>query len=99
MSFVSRIGEIELCDSLAAELEHGIGITRGLDDADFAKGRDGGSSIGAHIRHNLDFVNALLNGIVEGRIDYNDRPRDSRVENDRAYAEEQMLIACRTCGV
>ena len=95
MSFVNGMYEIGPRDSLAVELEHGIAITRDVDDSDFATGRGGESSIGAHIRHNLDFVNALLNGIVERRIDYNTRPRDPRVESDRDYAAEQLSFACR----
>src|SRR5687767_4944944 len=83
----------DLIASLAAAIDRGIAIVGGLDDAEFAFGRNGQSSIGAHIRHNVDFLNALLAGIAVGRVDYNARIRDARVEMDRAYAIEQMSMA------
>lgn len=45
-----------------------------------------GSSIGAHIRHNLDHYACFLAGLPGGRIDYTARPRDRRVETERAHA-------------
>lgn len=45
-----------------------------------------GSSIGAHIRHNLDHYACFLAGLPNGRIDYTARPRDSRIEMERAHA-------------
>ena len=81
--------------SLIAELEKGISIIRGLSRDQFAVGREGHSSAGAHIRHNLEFVNALLNGIVVRRVDYEARQRDARIENDPDHAIAQMLLACR----
>lgn len=84
---------------LIAELERGIVIIHGLSDVEFAAGKNGESSVGAHIRHNLDFVNALLNGINERRVDYNARLRDPRVENDRRYAIENLTSACSRLAV
>ena|SRR5687767_4640656 len=81
--------------ALINELERGIAIIRDLDDADYSRCRNGESSIGAHIRHNLDFVNAFMNGAATGRINYNARVRDRRVENDRRYAIEQLSAAVR----
>jgi hypothetical protein len=72
--------------ALVNEIERGVAIVRSLDDEDFAIGRGGQSSVGAHLRHNLDFVNALLNGIAARRVDYNARPRDPRLETDRRHA-------------
>ena len=65
-----------------------------MRDVDYATRRNGESSIGAHIRHNLDFITALLCGVAGGRIDYNVRQRDPRIESDRVYAIEQMMSAC-----
>ncbi len=42
-----------------------------------------GSSIGGHVRHMADHVRALLAGIDGGLINYDDRERDTDVENDR----------------
>jgi hypothetical protein len=86
--------ERNLINSLIAQLQRAIDITLDLDVNDYAVGGEGKSSIGAHIRHNLDFVNALLNGIAERRVDYSARPRDPRVETDPSYAHEQLSFAC-----
>ncbi len=42
--------------------------------------------IGSHFRHCLDFYQSFLGGVVEGRIDYDDRDRDERIEKDRTIA-------------
>jgi hypothetical protein len=80
--------------ALVNEIERGVAIVRSLDDEDFAIGRGGQSSVGAHLRHNLDFVNALLNGIAARRVDYNARSRDPRLETDRRHAIKEMEFAC-----
>jgi hypothetical protein len=81
--------------SLIAELERGVAIIRGIDVETFRATENGGGSIGAHFRHNLDFVNSFLNGIAERRIDYNARARDAMVETRPSYAVEQMQFAVR----
>jgi hypothetical protein len=96
MKFAERTIRNAALESLVGELERGIAIISNLDAAAFAKRSNGASSIGAHIRHNLDFVNAMLNGIEEKRIDYNARPRDQRVESDREYAISELLLACES---
>lgn len=45
-----------------------------------------GSSIGQHFRHIVDFYGCLSRGISDGRIDYAQRQRDTRVETEPAYA-------------
>ncbi len=42
--------------------------------------------IGGHIRHCLDFVDCLAAGLEAGRIDYNQRKRDVRIERDCEFA-------------
>jgi uncharacterized damage-inducible protein DinB len=44
------------------------------------------STIGAHIRHNLDHYACFLEGLSSGFIDYSARQRDSRIEQNRAFA-------------
>ncbi len=41
----------------------------------------GGASIGAHLRHVLDFYTAFYFGAKSGRIDYDARQRNSETEN------------------
>jgi hypothetical protein len=44
------------------------------------------SSIGAHVRHCLDHVDALLAGVERGALDYDRRQRGTDVETDRRAA-------------
>jgi hypothetical protein len=94
MSLVNG-AEMDTLRSLIAELERGVAIIRGIDVETFRATENGSGSIGAHFRHNLDFVNSFLNGIAERRIDYNDRTRDTMVETRPSYAVEQMQFAMR----
>ena len=87
--------KIESLRSLIAELERGVEIIRDLEVAVFRAKENGNGSIGAHFRHNLDFINAFLKGIGDGRIDYNDRPRDTLIETRPSYAVERMHFAMR----
>lgn len=49
-----------------------------------------GSSIGQHFRHIVDFYGCLVQGVLDGRIDYANRQRDTRVETETAYAIEKL---------
>jgi uncharacterized damage-inducible protein DinB len=49
------------------------------------------SSIGGHVRHNLDHVAALLRGLHTGRICYDHRDRGTDVERDRRAALDAIL--------
>lgn len=44
------------------------------------------SSIGAHTRHCVDHVDALLLGLSEGEIRYDRRERGTRIEQEREFA-------------
>lgn len=48
------------------------------------------STVGTHIRHNIDHYACFLSGLESGRIDYAARQRDRRVEQDRLYAITEM---------
>lgn len=47
-------------------------------------------SIGAHFRHILNFYEQFLLGLPEFRIDYNQRNRDSTLEQNRYHALEKL---------
>ena len=49
------------------------------------------SSIGAHMRHILDHYQALMLGIDAGRVDYNQRTRESATESDMNLAKESWI--------
>ncbi|MGC9451484.1 MAG: DinB family protein [Oceanipulchritudo sp.] len=48
------------------------------------------STIGGHIRHNLDHYQALMRGEEKGEVDYDNREREARVETDPALAVAEM---------
>ncbi|HTH54545.1 MAG TPA: hypothetical protein VL728_00780 [Cyclobacteriaceae bacterium] len=48
----------------------------------------GGSSIGQHLRHTLEFFICLEQGIAEGVINYDKRGHDKLIETDRDLAFE-----------
>jgi uncharacterized damage-inducible protein DinB len=48
------------------------------------------SSIGAHVRHCLDHVRALLSAIEAGELDYDQRDRGTAIETERAAALAAM---------
>ena len=47
-------------------------------------------SIGAHLRHILDFYDCLLAGLESGQVDYNRRKRDPQIEGNSDYAIEKI---------
>ncbi len=67
------------------EFVRAMSLIEDLTDAQFQK-------IGAHFRHNLDFANAFLNGLAAGKIDYEKRDRNEKIEQNRHYAIEQIII-------
>ena len=70
------------------EFVRAMRLIEDLPDADYPK-------IGAHFRHNLDFANAFLNGLELGRIDYEKRERDEKIEQNQSYAIEQIVFLIR----
>lgn len=49
------------------------------------------SSIGGHVRHNLDHIQALLRGLPTGRVCYDHRDRDTAMERNRLAALNALL--------
>lgn len=81
-----------LAEELAETLDQGIEVIGSLSDAVYRK--DGPrSSVGAHFRHNLEFVLGFLNGIEAGSTDYAARGRDERIAGDRDHAISTMRDA------
>lgn len=79
------------CAPIREQLEHLAGVIRGLDDSAYGRiPSEGGGSIGAHVRHCLDHVEALLGGAAGGRLDYDRRSRGSLVEARRDAALETI---------
>lgn len=79
-----------LIAAIIAELEKSLELAATLSSGVYCTQADGAGSIGAHIRHDLDFVAALLRGVSVGSIDYADRERDPRIETDQRYARTKI---------
>lgn len=73
-------------------LEQAARLLTRLSDTEYASGgiAVGSSPIGAHMRHVLDHYGALINGLSEGRIDYEARNREAPLERDRSLAQAEV---------
>lgn len=82
---------------LIATLRQGRELAASLRDEDYGARPTQleASSFGAHYRHHLEHVQMLLAPAVGGLVDYDRRPRDERIEQDRdfALARTDELIA------
>lgn len=69
-------------------LQQGIALLNEIDSADYTAVNPEVSSgtIGAHIRHNLDHFLCLINQLDSGRVNYDERARDEKIEIDPAHA-------------
>lgn len=68
-------------------LEQGLRVLESVGDNAFSQAHPqvALSGAGAHMRHTYDFYRRLLDGVAEGRVDYDARQRDERMETDAAY--------------
>lgn len=75
---------------LVALLRQLIELVERLTDEEYACKPVGvvESSVGGHVRHNLDHVEALLRGLRSGGVCYDHRDRGTGVERSRAAATE-----------
>ena len=63
-------------------------VVKQIQEADFTRPSDnlGGSTIGQHIRHTLEFFMCLERGEKEGVINYDKRPHDKLIETNKSLA-------------
>ncbi len=68
-------------------LEQGVTLLETISDRAFTHvdARHHTSGVGPHLRHNLDHYRSLLDGAPTGRVDYDARERDPRLETDRQF--------------
>jgi hypothetical protein len=74
-------------------LRQGMALLEGLTDGQYAEPVRGWAPVGAQYRHVLEHYQSFLGGRPLGRIDYDDRPRNERLESSRPAA----LEATRAC--
>ena len=81
---LDRDSACEPFDALADSLRELAEFVSSVCDADYSRKSEfaGGGTIGGHVRHCLDHVTLLMNGIDEGLVDYDRRERGTGVEND-----------------
>jgi hypothetical protein len=74
--------------ALAEHLDAFADVVERLGDLDYLARPSAGvsGSIGAHVRHCVDHVAALLDRTAEGEMTYDDRRRDTALEQDRRLA-------------
>ncbi len=82
--------ETRLKLALIDQLEMGIDLIEHLDDQTYSHSDRGRGSVGAHVRHNINFVDAVIDGSICGLIDHSNRSRDQRIETDRSTASAKM---------
>ncbi len=78
-----------LAAQLASHCRLLASVVEGLPDAAFAD-RSAGSSIGEHVRHSLDHLQAIVRGLTDGRVDYECRRRGWAGERDVALANGEL---------
>ena len=82
-------------------LERCAVVLRGLSDADHMRQPPRHDSVGAHMRHCIEFFRTFFAGIATGRIDYDRRERDQRLQSSRAAClqeVERLTDQCRKLG-
>ncbi|HMB68369.1 MAG TPA: DinB family protein [bacterium] len=69
-------------------IRQGADLLAGIDAAAYARReeRTDSAAIGEHVRHCIDFYRCFLRGAPDGRVNYDDRDRDERVERDLPWA-------------
>lgn len=82
-----------LVESVAGEFFRGVKLIHEIEDSIYQQKTNSTGSIGGHFRHNLDFLNSFLNGLTIGKIDYQKRERDERIEENRNYAIERIIFS------
>jgi uncharacterized damage-inducible protein DinB len=77
-----------LLDDNVEAIKQGIDLIARLDDRLYTRPvRELSlSGVGAHFRHCLDFYQGFLSGVESGRINYDRRARDERIEKSRLFA-------------
>ena len=86
-----------LARNVADALRQAVDLLRNIDDRIYLRAENSayadGGAIGAHFRHCLEFVNCFLDGIENGRVDYDQRERNHRIETNREYAIDEFSKA------
>jgi hypothetical protein len=88
---------ITLAESCGLFLAQARDLVRGMDAVAFSRPHavGHGATIGQHLRHCLDHVEAFLEGMPSGLVDYDLRTRGGAAESDPAVGLERIDHAIR----
>ena len=75
-----------------------LAFTRLLTPETYAFTNSPDDSIGAHLRHCLDFIVCFLRGLEKGVVDYDRRDRDSRIASDPEAFRVALSRALESLG-
>lgn len=80
-------------------LRQGQSLLEALDAPTYAARVEGAfnASIGGHYRHCLDHFQSLLDALDGDEVNYDNRKRDARIENDREFALIETRRVFRGC--
>lgn len=80
---------IAYCKQNLLELKH---LLNTIDSDQFTQKSKllSGASISQHIRHILEFYLCLINGTKNGVVNYDNRKRNTQIENDIDFANESI---------
>ena len=83
-------------DENIAVLQQGAKLLQEMDDLIYRRCSETvfKSSIGAHVRHNLDHYASFLSGLESGEINYEKRQREHVIETDRNAAITRIGQIC-----
>jgi uncharacterized damage-inducible protein DinB len=89
-----------LAEGNIAFLQQGSLLIERLSDGQYATAPPNflRGGVGAHFRHILDHYDCFLDGLERGRVDYDARHRDPRVERERGFARSRIESICRRLG-
>jgi len=81
-----------LIDALQEALRQELSLLSALSPEQYRASAEGhfSSSVGMHLRHNLDHLEAFFNGLAADAIDYESRSRSGQVEDLPEVAEDVL---------
>ena len=90
-SSLLQINNNELIDLLIASCDELCDFVSHLDSDLYVLKLNANSSIGAHVRHVLDRIVCLIEGIESGIVNYDNRERNPIVETCTVFCQERIL--------
>lgn len=84
-----------LAQTVKQILRQGVDLLGEIDDRLYTATEENsatcGGAIGGHFRHCIEFISCFLCGVESGRVDYETRARNQRIETEREFAIAEIL--------